>query len=397
MTRGRRAWWLLPVAVRRRRRRQPQLAHVGRAARVPRGRRLSRPGTAVPTAGRGVRATAPRGTAPPTPRPASAGSSATPCSSRSARWPSRSSSARCSPGRPVGCRAGWASCASCRSCRSSCPRWPTSSAGRSCSRPGPATSTHYLRMLPWWNHLTEGPIDIYTMPWIVILTGFGLTSFVYLFVSAGFANISAEHLEAAQVAGSSTWGVFFKVILPLLRPTLIYGGGVALLLGLGQFTAPLLLGRNSGIDVITTNMYSAMTAYPTQYGTAAALGSPLLLLGIVIVVVPEVPARQPAPLRHPQRPGVPSRGQGIQARRTGDHAVQHDGHDPADRCTGDRLADPVLVGEDRAEQVHPGQLPHAVRHEHDHRRDQEQRVLRGPRRAHLAARRASSPPTSCCG
>jgi len=150
--------------------------------------------------------------------------------------------------------------------------------------PRPGYLNHYLRMLPWWRHLTEGPVDIYTMPWIVILTGFGLTSFVYLFVSAGFANISAEHLEAAEVAGSSTWGVFFKVILPLLRPTLIYGGGVALLLGLGQFTAPLLLGRNGGIDVLTTNMYSAMTAYPTQYGTAAALGSPLLLLGIVIVV-----------------------------------------------------------------------------------------------------------------
>src|SRR6185436_14382449 len=111
---------------------------------------------------------------------------------------------------------------------------------------------------------TEGPVDIYTMPWIVILTGFGLTSFVYLFVSAGFSNISAEHLEAAHVAGSSTWGVFFKVILPLLRPTLIYGGGVALLLGLGQFTGPLLLGRNSGISVLTTEMYFQISDSPAQ-------------------------------------------------------------------------------------------------------------------------------------
>ena len=183
--------------------------------------------------------------------------------------------------------------------------------------PRPGYLNHYLRMLPWWNHLTEGPVDIYTMPWIVILTGFGLTSFVYLFVSAGFSNISAEHLEAAHVAGSSTWGVFFKVILPLLRPTLIYGGGVALLLGLGQFTAPLLLGRNSGIDVITTNMYSAMTAYPTQYGTAAALGSPLLLLGIVIVVGQKfLLGNQRRFVTHTGR-AFRARGQGIQARRTG--------------------------------------------------------------------------------
>ncbi len=95
---------------------------------------------------------------------------------------------------------------------------------------------------------------------------------MYLFVSAGFAQISGDHIEAAQVAGSGSWGVFFKVILPLLRPSLTYGGGVALLLGLGQFTAPLLLGRNGGIDVVTTDMYRAMANYPPQYGRAAEAG-----------------------------------------------------------------------------------------------------------------------------
>ena len=112
--------------------------------------------------------------------------------------------------------------------------------------PRPGYLNALLRNLPWWNHLDEGPVDIYSMPWIVIITGFGLTAFVYLFVSAGFANINAELLEAAQVSGSRGLGVFFRVTLPLLRPVLVYGGGVALLLGLGQFTGPLLLGRNAG-------------------------------------------------------------------------------------------------------------------------------------------------------
>lgn len=154
--------------------------------------------------------------------------------------------------------------------------------------PRPGYLNAFLRNMPWWNHLDEGPVDIYSMPWIVILTGFGLTSFVYLFVSAGFANISSEHIEAAQVAGSGSWGVFFKVILPLLRPTLVYGGGVALLLGLGQFTGPLLLGRNAGIDVATTFMYRSMSDYPARYGEAAALGSPLLLFGIIVVIMQKV-------------------------------------------------------------------------------------------------------------
>jgi iron(III) transport system permease protein len=151
--------------------------------------------------------------------------------------------------------------------------------------PRPGYLNAALRTLPWWSGLDEGPIDIYTVPWIVIITGLGLTAFVYLFVSAGFESISAEHLEAAQVAGSSPWGVFFRVTLPLLRPTLIYGGGVALLLGLGQFTAPLLLGSTAGINVVTTEIYREMSQTPVAYGTAAALGSTLLVFGVVVVML----------------------------------------------------------------------------------------------------------------
>ncbi len=154
--------------------------------------------------------------------------------------------------------------------------------------PRPGYLNAALRNLPWWSDLEEGPIDVYTMPWIVIITGIGLTAFVYLFVAAGFESISAEHLEAAQVAGSSQVGVFFKVTLPLLRPTLLYGGGVALLLGLGQFTGPLLLGRTAGIDVVTTQIYSDMTQTPVQYGSAAALGSTLLVFGVVVVAMQKV-------------------------------------------------------------------------------------------------------------
>jgi iron(III) transport system permease protein len=151
--------------------------------------------------------------------------------------------------------------------------------------PRPGYLNAALRWLPWWSHLEEGPINIYSLPWIVIITGIGLTAFVYLFVAAGFESISAEHLEAAQMSGSTQVGVFFKVTLPLLRPTLLYGGGVALLLGLGQFTAPLLLGRTAGIDVVTTQIYGDMTQTPVQYGSAAALGSTLLVFGVIVVAM----------------------------------------------------------------------------------------------------------------
>ena len=150
--------------------------------------------------------------------------------------------------------------------------------------PGPGYLNQLLRHLPWWSDQLQGPVDIYTVPWIIITLGLALTAFIYLFVSAGLENINGELLEAAQVSGSSGAGVFFRVTLPLLRPALVYGAGVGLLLALGQFTAPLLLGRTNNINVLTTEMYYSTQQSPPQYGVAAALGSPLLLFGLGVLI-----------------------------------------------------------------------------------------------------------------
>lgn len=154
--------------------------------------------------------------------------------------------------------------------------------------PHPGYLNQLLRLLPWWHGDFEGPGDIYTLPWIIIITGLALASFIYLFVSSGFENINGELIEAAQVSGSSRTAVFFRVILPLLRPSLVYGAGIALLLGLGQFTAPLLLGRSQNISVVTTDMFTATQQIPPQYGLAAAIGSPLLVFGIFVLFASRV-------------------------------------------------------------------------------------------------------------
>jgi iron(III) transport system permease protein len=154
--------------------------------------------------------------------------------------------------------------------------------------PVPGYLNAALRHLPWWSDQVSGPFDIYTIPWIVIITGLALASFVYLFVSSGFENINSELIEAAHVSGSGRAGVFFKVILPLLRPSLVYGGGVALLLGLGQFTAPLILGRNQQISVLTTDMFFKTTETPPDYAVAAAIGSPLLVFGVLVLCLNRV-------------------------------------------------------------------------------------------------------------
>lgn len=141
-----------------------------------------------------------------------------------------------------------------------------------------------LRLLPWWSHDVSGPIDVYSLPWIIILTGIGLAAFVFLFVNGSVRDINFELVEAARSSGSSARGAVLRVVLPLLRPVLLYAFGVVFLLGLGQFTTPLLLGRQQGVDVLATRMYALVSGAPTDFASAAALGSPLLIAGVAVVL-----------------------------------------------------------------------------------------------------------------
>jgi len=141
-----------------------------------------------------------------------------------------------------------------------------------------------LRLLPWWSSLDSGPLDPYGFPMIVIMTGLILTPFVYMFVFSAIAGISPEFEAAALTSGAGEWRAFRRITLPMVRPALIYSSGVVLLLGLGQFTVPLLLGRAQHINVLTTEIYLLRERYPVNYGLAALLGLPLLISGVVILL-----------------------------------------------------------------------------------------------------------------
>jgi iron(III) transport system permease protein len=145
-----------------------------------------------------------------------------------------------------------------------------------------------IRSLPFYPAqvgLPSGPVDVFSTTWIVILTGVSLTSFVYVFFREGMSRVNLELLEAARIAGSGQIGAFFKIMLPLIRPSMVYGTAVALLLGLGQFTAPLLLGPQKNIRVLTTEVYRFVSLPPLDYAAAAAVASPLLFMGLGVVVL----------------------------------------------------------------------------------------------------------------
>lgn len=139
-----------------------------------------------------------------------------------------------------------------------------------------------LRSTPFFGG-ESGPINVYTLPWITFYTGTHLAAFVYLFVYTGLKNMGADYGLAARVNGAGGFRTLVTITLPLLRPTFVYSSMVVLLLSLGQFTGPLILGRRENVNVVTTEMYKTTTEFPVDWALASALGTPLIILALALV------------------------------------------------------------------------------------------------------------------
>ncbi len=142
-----------------------------------------------------------------------------------------------------------------------------------------------LRFLFFPRSVETGPFDIYSLSWIVIITGIYLIPFAFIFIHAGLSNLDTRLEDAARSAGSGWLGTQFRIVIPLLRPALIYGGALVALLALGQFTAALLLGRTKGIDVITTQLYRLTGTPPPDYPLATFIALPILVIALIGVAV----------------------------------------------------------------------------------------------------------------
>jgi iron(III) transport system permease protein len=132
-----------------------------------------------------------------------------------------------------------------------------------------------------------GPVDVFSVFGIIIVVALYLVPYPMLFALAALRKADPTLAKAAQVSGSSWLGAQVRVMLPLLRPAIIYGAGVVLLLGLGQFVVVLILGRQEGVDVLTTEIYRHLEFYAggVDYPLASFLGLPIIAAALVMVIV----------------------------------------------------------------------------------------------------------------
>jgi len=137
-----------------------------------------------------------------------------------------------------------------------------------------------LEPLPW----------LIIRPWLnnfcLIMVGVWIwTGFCMVILSASYKGIPRELLEAARVDGATEFKIFWKIILPLMKPTLAVVATTMTINVLKVFDIVYVMTNgNFDTEVIANRMYKEMFIF-RNYGRASSIAVLLLLFIIPMIII----------------------------------------------------------------------------------------------------------------
>lgn len=120
-----------------------------------------------------------------------------------------------------------------------------------------------------------GWIDSYLALILPIPTAFG----VFLMRQA-ILNIPNDLLDAAKIDGCSDLQIFFKVVLPLIKPAVITLSIFTFIGAWNEFLWPLIITTNDSARTLTVGLSSLSAQYTVNYG--------LIMAGATVTFVPSL-------------------------------------------------------------------------------------------------------------
>jgi alpha-glucoside transport system permease protein len=120
-------------------------------------------------------------------------------------------------------------------------------------------------------------------PALIVVLVWMWVGFAMVILYAALKGIDEALLEAARIEGAGEFQIFFKIILPLMMPTVIVVTTTLVINVLKVFDVVYIMTNGSlDTDVIANRMYKEMFNY-NDFGRAAAFAT-LLLLAIIPVM-----------------------------------------------------------------------------------------------------------------
>jgi iron(III) transport system permease protein len=132
-----------------------------------------------------------------------------------------------------------------------------------------------------------GPIDVFSMPGLIMCQALASAPYVFLLLSATLRSMDPALEEASGASGASPLATFRRITLPVLLPGLLAPAVLITLITAEQFELPLIIGLPAKVTVFSYRIYFELNSLGSlpNYGAAAALSLPFVAFGIALLLL----------------------------------------------------------------------------------------------------------------
>jgi iron(III) transport system permease protein len=130
------------------------------------------------------------------------------------------------------------------------------------------------------------PWNLYSIPGMAITEAVALAPIAYVFCANALRQADASLESAAQVCGAQPMRILLTVVVPMLRPPMVYSSILVFSMSVETLSVPLLYGQPVGIDVFSTFLYTnGLQSIDPDYGVLGAASTLILLVTVALVAV----------------------------------------------------------------------------------------------------------------
>ncbi|MCV7287580.1 iron ABC transporter permease [Mycolicibacterium wolinskyi] len=135
----------------------------------------------------------------------------------------------------------------------------------------------FLGFVPW---------NLYSIPGMALTEAVALAPIAFTFC-VGALNQSDNSLEsAAQVCGAGPVRILWSVVVPMLRPPIVYSSVLIISMSIETLSVPLLYGMPADISVFSTFLYTnGLQSIDPDYGVLGAASVLILLVTVGLVAM----------------------------------------------------------------------------------------------------------------
>ncbi|MCW2830516.1 MAG: binding-protein-dependent transport system, integral rane component [Aeromicrobium sp.] len=130
------------------------------------------------------------------------------------------------------------------------------------------------------------PWNLYSIPGMAVTEAVALAPIAYVFCANALRQSDASLESAAQVCGAGPLRILTQVIVPMLRPPVVYSSILVFSMSVETLSVPLLYGQPVGINVFSTFLYrNGLQSIDPDYTVLGAASVIILLVTVSLVAV----------------------------------------------------------------------------------------------------------------